>query len=109
VKHVLAKFRIPERFPKPDRRASRSTTKLMLRIHAATAQKKRELISERTKAALAATKARGQVLGGDRGYLPAAGPDNVAAALARRQAAEQAAHRLALEVWMAREAVWLPM
>jgi DNA invertase Pin-like site-specific DNA recombinase len=71
---------------------------LMMRIYAAMAQKERELISERTRAALVAAKARGAVLGGDRGYRPATGPDTAAAALARQQAAEQAAHRLALEV-----------
>jgi DNA invertase Pin-like site-specific DNA recombinase len=71
---------------------------LMMRIYAAMAQKERELISERTRAALAAAKARGKALGGDRGYRPAAGPDAAAAALARREAAEQVAHRLALEV-----------
>ena len=71
---------------------------LMMRIYAAMAQKERELISERTKAALAAAKARGARLGGDRGYRPAAGPDSGAAAMARREAAEQAAHRLLLEV-----------
>ncbi|MEO3475893.1 recombinase family protein [Roseomonas sp. CAU 1739] len=36
---------------------------LMLRIYAAMAQEERELISERTKAALAAAKARGKVAG----------------------------------------------
>ena len=40
---------------------------LMLRLYAAMAQKERELISERTRAALTAAKARGTVLGGDRG------------------------------------------
>ncbi|WP_198370526.1 recombinase family protein [Roseomonas rosulenta] len=71
---------------------------LMLRIYAAMAQKERELISERTRAALAAAKARGIALGGDRGYRPVAGPDAMAAALARREAAERAAHRLGLEL-----------
>ncbi len=71
---------------------------LMMRIYAAMAQKERELISERTKAALAAAKTRGTVLGGDRGYRPVGGPSAAAAALARQKAAERAAHRLALEV-----------
>jgi DNA invertase Pin-like site-specific DNA recombinase len=71
---------------------------LMLRIYAAMAQKERELISERTRAALAAAKARGKVLGGDRGYRPPAGPDAAAAALARRERAERAAYRLRLEM-----------
>lgn len=71
---------------------------LMMRVYAAMAQKERELISERTKAALAAAKARGKVLGGDRGYRPAAGPDAAAAADARRDASERAAYRLHLEI-----------
>jgi DNA invertase Pin-like site-specific DNA recombinase len=66
--------------------------------YAAMAQKERELISERTKAALGAAKSRGAVLGGDRGCRPTCGPDAGAASLARRQAADRAAHRLLLEV-----------
>lgn len=71
---------------------------LMMRIYAAMAQKERELISERTRAALAAAKARGTALGGDRGHRPTMGPDAAVAALARREAADRTAHRLLLEV-----------
>jgi DNA invertase Pin-like site-specific DNA recombinase len=71
---------------------------LMMRIYAAMAQKERELISERTRSALAAAKARGKALGGDRGYRPLAGPDAQAAAVARIKQAERTAHRLLLEV-----------
>lgn len=71
---------------------------LMMRVYAAMAQKERELISERTRAALAAARARGRVLGGDRGYRPAAGPDALAAAEARRLAADRTAHRVLLEI-----------
>jgi len=71
---------------------------LMMCIYAAMAQKERELISERTKAALAAARARRKALGGDRGYRPAVGPDARAAAVARQEAAERMGYRLALEV-----------
>ncbi|MEO3473268.1 recombinase family protein [Roseomonas sp. CAU 1739] len=71
---------------------------LMLRIYAAMTQKERELISERTRAALAAAKARGTALGGDRGYRRVARPDAAAAAAARRDAADRASHHLDLEL-----------
>lgn len=71
---------------------------LMMRVYAAMAQKERELISERTRAALVAAKARGAVLGGDRGYRPAAPPCAARAALSRTERADQAAHRLWLEI-----------
>ena len=71
---------------------------LMMRVYAAMAHKERELISERTRAALAAAKARGTVLGGDRGYRPSVAPDARAATSARRGEAERTAHRLMLEI-----------
>ena len=71
---------------------------LMMRVYAAMAQKERELISERTRAALAAARARGAVLGGDRGWRPSIPPCAVAAAQARQQEANRIAHRLALEL-----------
>lgn len=69
-----------------------------MRIYAAMAQKKRELISARTKAALAAAKARGTVLGGDRGYRPVRQPGGKAAVEVRRRKAKRTAHRLALQI-----------
>ena len=64
----------------------------MLHIYAALAEKERSMISERTKAALAAAKARGVKLGGDRGYRPESPPDAALATAARKQAADHAAH-----------------
>jgi len=78
----------------------------MLHLYAALAEKERRLISERTKAALAASKARGTKLGGDRGYRPTTAPDwtagTKAAAEARAQAADHAAHRVAVAIAAAR-------
>src|SRR3954467_4332398 len=71
---------------------------LMIRVRTAMAQKERELITERTRAALAAAKARGAVLGGDRGYRPLAGPCAAAAASVRGEVAVRTAHRLSLEI-----------
>jgi DNA invertase Pin-like site-specific DNA recombinase len=71
---------------------------LMMRVYAAMAQKERELISERTRAALAAARARGAVLGGDRERRPESPPCATAATQARQGRADRAAHRLALEI-----------
>ncbi len=71
---------------------------LIMRIYAAMAQKERELISDRTRAALAAAKARGAVLGGDRGYRPAAAPSAAAAAVMRADEADRTAHRVRIEI-----------
>ncbi len=71
---------------------------LMMRVCAAMAQKERELISERKRAALAAAKARGAALGGNRSYRPSVAPCAAAAALARGEEAARTAHRLAIEI-----------
>ena len=66
--------------------------RLMVGIMAMIAEHEAEMISARTKAALAAARARGTVLGGFKGYAPSAADRGRATAakrdLARRRAAE---------------------
>lgn len=72
--------------------------RFLLTQMAAVAELEAGLTSERTKAALAAAKARGVRLGGDRGYRPPAAPDAVlgasASAAARQRQADHHAHSL---------------
>ncbi len=66
----------------------------MLHIYAAMAEKERRMIGERTKAALAAAKARGKALGGDRGHRHTAEDAKAygaAGGAKRREAADVAA------------------
>lgn len=67
--------------------------KLTIHILAAVAEHEAQMISERTKAALAAAKARGVRLGGDRGNLPSVARQGHAAGLAVRQARASARAR----------------
>lgn len=60
--------------------------RLTVHILAAVAEHEAKAISDRTKAALAAAKARGVKLGGDRGHMPTIAPQGYAASLAVRQA-----------------------
>jgi DNA invertase Pin-like site-specific DNA recombinase len=70
-----------------------NATPFMLHVYAAVAEEEARAISRRTKAALAAAKARGVKLGGDRGYRPVAAPDARLGGDAVRRDADHAAHR----------------
>lgn len=75
-----------------------TATPFMLHVYAAVAEEEARAISKRTKAALAAAKARGVKLGGDRGYRPVAAPDGRLGGDAVRREADHAAHRVSAAI-----------
>lgn len=75
-----------------------NATPFMLHVYAAVAEEEARAISRRTKVALAAAKARGVVLGGDRGYRPEAAPDAALGGAAVRRQADHAAFSVAPQI-----------
>lgn len=85
-----------------------ATGRFLLSQMALVAELEAGLISERTKAALAAAKARGKKLGGDRGYRPPSAPDAKkgakASAASRSMTANRAAFRASAVIQEIRQA-----
>jgi DNA invertase Pin-like site-specific DNA recombinase len=82
--------------------------RFMLTQMAAVAELEAGLISERTKAALAAAKVRGVKLGGDRGYRPPSPPDPAKGSQAAAEARKTRAAKLRVRLRPAVEALWRP-
>jgi len=75
-----------------------SANRLTVGIMALVAEEEARMISARTKAALAAAKARGVKLGGDRGYRPTGAPNAAKGAAASAEARRLTASRFCFEM-----------